>query len=102
MALHFLTIGGVARDMNPRGLFIIDFGSHARSLADVAVDLGIPASMRLLALTKNLPAGAILCGVQCCTVPDFGTTDVVRSCVPTIGALRFPPDPAKSHKAERA
>jgi UDP-N-acetylbacillosamine N-acetyltransferase len=27
----------------PRGLFIIGFGSHARSVADVALDLGIPA-----------------------------------------------------------
>jgi len=26
----------------PRGLFVIGVGSHARSVADVALDLGVP------------------------------------------------------------
>jgi UDP-N-acetylbacillosamine N-acetyltransferase len=35
--------GAASTAVNPQGLLIVGFGSHARSVADVALDLGIPA-----------------------------------------------------------
>jgi len=45
----------------PRGLFVIGVGSHARSVADVALDLGVPA------LTFVDPSAR--CGQKICWLP---------------------------------